>query len=773
MARVYLAHDLRHDRDVAIKVLRRDVSVELGAERFLREITTTAALHHPNILPLYDSGQVTIETDRPIGPRESLLLYYVMPYIAGESLRQRLDHEKQIDVDEAIRIATEVAAALDHAHDQGIIHRDVKPENILLDNGRAMVADFGVARAISMADADKITRSGVTVGTPTYMSPEQASSEIELDGRSDLYALACVLHEMLGGQPPFTGATAAIIVRQHLTIDPPSITNVRSGVPAHVVTALHRALAKAPSDRFPRVRDFAAALAAGPANSTPPAPMATVTPGHRANWRWPLLVLAVLAVLLLAWWLLLRDHGGIVATPELSSVAVMPFDDLSPDHSIGYLGDGIAETLISTLAGVPGLQVSGRTSSFSLRDKTGDLADIGRRLDVATVLLGSVQRSGERLRITAQLLKASDGVLVWSERFDGDAAQIFAVQDSVARAVVVALQGRVLARIDTVLAGQGTTNPAAYDAYLLGRHFWGKRTADDMVRAARHFNDAIAADSSYARAWSGLADSYTLFIPSEYNVPGINPDSMLDLAQAAARRAVTLDPVLGEGWSSLGEILEYRNKWTEARQAFEKGVQLAPNYPTAHQWYAYDLMLWNEWDDAIREMSRARELDPLSLVIVVSLGATYDGAERWDDAEAAFDQAAAIDPDHPLLIGFRFWHDLLRGATDRWPEAWARVARFEDRDSTATAAVVAALARPTSRDSALRQLAVGASPYARLAITRILDGDDAAIAWVEALPGSPDRVKVNGAMLVSLLSPALRADPRMRDALVRLGYPRY
>ncbi len=771
MARVYLAHDIRHARDVAIKVLRRDVSVELGAERFLREVTTTAALHHPNILPLFDSGQVTIEVDRPTGSRETTLLYYVMPYIEGETLRQRLDREKQLAVDEAIRITGEVADALDYAHEQGIIHRDVKPENILLDRGRAMVADFGVARAISMADSDKITRSGVTVGTPTYMSPEQASSQVELDGRSDLYALACVLHEMLGGQPPFTGATAAIVVRQHLTVEPPSITNVRSGVPTTVVAALHRALAKAPSDRFPRVRDFAAALRTE--QSTVPTATAAAAPAPTGRpWRWSLLVVAVFAALFLAWWFLLRGDGGGTITPDLSSVAVLPFDDLSPDHASGYLGDGIAETLINALVAVPGLTVSGRTSSFSLRDRTDDLAEISRRLGVATVLQGSVQRAGERLRITAKLLTTADGALLWSHRFDGDAAQIFAMQDSVASAVVLALQGRVLARTDAGTIGHGTANPAAYDAYLLGRHFWGKRTTDDMVRAAKHFNEAIAADSTYALAWSGLADAYVLFIPAEYDVPGVKPDSMLDLAEAAARRAVALDPTLGEAWSSLGEVLEYRDKWTEARTAFEKGVQLSPKYPTAHQWYAYDLMNWNEWDNSIREMSRARDLDPLSLVIVVSLGMAYDGAERWDDAEAAYEQAAAIAPDHPLLIQFRFWHDLLRGATDRWPDAFARVARLEGQDSTTTAALQAALARPTSRDSALRQVALRSGPYIELAVTRVLDGDEAAIALVEALHDSPDRAKVNGAGLMTLLSPALRADPRMQDALVRLGYPR-
>jgi serine/threonine protein kinase len=309
MARVYLAYDPRHDRPVAIKVLRADVSVELGAERFVREITTTANLHHPHILPLYDSGQVTVEQATATGSsiidhRSSVLLYYVMPYLPGENLRDRLDREHQLPVDEAVRLTCEIADALQHAHDAGVIHRDVKPANVLLQDGHAMVADFGIARAISMAGTEKITASGVTVGTPDYMSPEQASGEIDLDGRSDLYALGCVLYEMLGGQPPFSGATAAVLVRQHLTVEPPPVTNLRPGVPGHVVDALRRALAKSPGDRFPSVGDFAASLRTRGDTGTPVAwdaarPAPPVQRGFPT--RPALIALVIVAIAILLW----------------------------------------------------------------------------------------------------------------------------------------------------------------------------------------------------------------------------------------------------------------------------------------------------------------------------------------------------------------------------------------------------------------------------------------------------------------------------------------
>ena len=311
--------------------------------------------------------------------------------------------------------------------------------------------------------------------------------------------------------------------------------------------------------------------------------------------------LAIIGLLAFLWF---RRSGGPASAVNLSSVAVLPFEDLSSDHASGYFGDGIAETLINALASVAGLHVTGRTSSFALRDLAGNVQEIGKRLDIATVLEGRVQRSGNQLRITAQLIRTSDGDVLWSRNFDRDAGAIFAVQDEVARAVVTALQGRVLAQADTALSAHGTSNPAAYDAYLLGRYYWGKRTTADMVKAAEDFNQAIAADSGYARAWSGLADSYVLFIPAEYDVPGVTVDSMLDLSERAARRAIALDPGLGEGWSSPGEVLEYRDRWVEAQQSMEKGVELSPNYPTARQWFAYDLCSWNRWDDCLREMSR-------------------------------------------------------------------------------------------------------------------------------------------------------------------------
>jgi len=337
---------------------------------------------------------------------------------------------------------------------------------------------------------------------------------------------------------------------------------------------------------------------------------------------------------------------------------------------------------------------------------------------------------------------------------------------------VTALQGKLLADTSRELTAPGTANPQAYDAYLLGRFYWNKRTAPDLVEAAKYFQQAIALDSGYARAWSGLADSYVLFIPAEYDVPDINPDSMLALAEAAARRSVALDTMLGEAYASLGEILEYRLKWNEARDAFERAVQLSPDYPTGHQWYSYDLMIWNEWDHAIQEMERARALDPLSMIIVVSLAAAYDGAERWDEASAAYQQARALTPGHLLVATFGFWHDVLRGDAGASAAHYPAFAHAVGLDTAGADTTAERLRDPSRRADALREIARDVNePFTPMVIARLLDGDDGTIAYLNGLSGA-QRARMNRAILACFLGSHLRADPRMQEVLARFGFPR-
>ena len=654
MATVYLAQDLKHQRRVAIKVLRPELAAAIGADRFLREITTTASLRHPHILPLYDSGAAG-ET-----------LFYVMPFVDGESLRDRLKREKQLALDDALQIAREVADALSYAHSRGIVHRDIKPENIMLEAGHAVVADFGIAKAISAATGETLTQTGMAIGTPSYMSPEQAAGDGELDGRSDLYALGCVLYEMLAGQPPFTGPTVESVVHQHLVADPRPISLLRPAVPATVVAALQRALAKAPADRFNPVALFSEAIRPG---ATTPQPTTAAQAPARRSHRGVVAMVAIAVAAVAAGFVLWRRSTGSTQTGA-ASVAVLPFVDLSPDRSSAYLGDGMAETIINALANVPGLNVAARTSAFSFRDKAEDVREIGRQLGVATVLEGSVQRAGTHLRVTAQLIKTSDGLHIWSQNFDRDAADIFAVQDEVARAVVAALPGK--SNVQEPPQRRATHPQAAYESYLQGLFAWNRRTEADLRQAIRFFEQAIAQDSTYAEAWAGLADAHVLlpfysnFIPTREEVPK---------AEAAARRALALDPNLGPAHAALAyALMNYDWQWARADSELRLAVTLSPGDATAHKWYVDYLMVAGRRDEAFREIERALALDPLSPNVIVIMGEWYWDVGRDSEALAQFHKALAINPEHPLALEYAMRHAWSQGDVDQF---FALRERFE------------------------------------------------------------------------------------------------
>ena len=460
-------------------------------------------------------------------------------------------------------------------------------------------------------------------------------------------------------------------------------------------------------------------------------------------------------------------------TRPIPTVAVLYFDNRSRDSADAYLADGLTEQTIAQLGEVRRMTVASRYAVGRFRGAARqDPAAVGRALNVAYLVTGSVQRAGTRLRVGVELLRAGTGVRVWGDQYDRTETDLLHLQDDIATAIATGIVGRLMPQERTALAAPvgGTRDPVALNAYLLGRFYWGRRTAEDLVRAAGAFQQALARDSLYARAWSGLADAYILFLPSEYGVPGYTTDSILTLAEHAARRALALAPQLGEAWTSLGEITEYRLQWTEARAAFERGIALSPEYPTAHLWSAYDLEAWDRFEDAVREFERARELDPSSVVATLSLASAYDGVDRTADAEAMFSQAVALDPAHPLTRRFRSYHDIARGKFDQLAEDLTALRRAEGADS-ATARMLGERVRdPATRAAALRETAADGGATWRFLVTRHLDGDDAAFAWLRTLDPDFTKSDISSLWICGCIG-SMRRDPRMRAVRARFGFP--
>jgi eukaryotic-like serine/threonine-protein kinase len=505
MATVYLARDLTHNRYVAVKVLLPELAVTLGMERFLREIDVGTALQHPRIVGVLDSGSA------------DGVLYYVMPFVEGQSLRDRLNREKQLPVEDTITIAQQVADALAYAHSKGVIHRDIKPENILLDSSGAMVADFGIARAVSVAGGETLTKTGMAVGTPTYMSPEQAMGSKDVTPESDIYSLACVVYEMLAGQPPFTGPTAMALLARHSLDNVPSLKIVRGTVPDAVEDAIVRAMAKVPADRFRSATDFSAALTdnVGAArrrqDSLKAKAIAAETverPALGKRSKTPIIIGAAAAVVLAAGggWFALRGRtatppAGLAGDFAKKNIAVMYFDDRSPKKELGYLADGLTESLIDELSAVPQLKVASRNGSATFKGKAVPSDSIARTLKVGTVVTGTVEPSGDgKVRVIVRVDDAQTGSQIDKTQIEQPLGNSLALQDTIARQVSLFLRRRVGQEIQALTSKIGTNNAAAWEALQRARQTVAEV---DALVASRAIPEAkakvVEADSALAK----------------------------------------------------------------------------------------------------------------------------------------------------------------------------------------------------------------------------------------------------------------------------------
>ncbi len=645
MATVYLARDLKHDRDVALKVLRPELAAVLGAERFLQEIHISARLDHPHILTLIDSG----ECDG--------FVWYVLPYVRGESLREKLTREKQLSIEEAVRIATQVASALDYAHRHGVVHRDIKPDNILLHEGEAVVADFGIALAVREAGGPRLTESGLSLGTPQYMSPEQATGGRELDARSDVYSLAAVVYEMLAGEPPHTGPTAQAVIAKLLTERPTRIRTVRDTVPEGIDTAVAKALAKVPADRFGGAAEFATALAvlgAGPGAGWPRRRMVVAASLAGA------VALGALAVLWHPW---RRPARAALAMADVASVAVLPFENLTGSPNDLYLSDGMTEEVIGQLAQVRGLKVISRTSTEALKGAHLTLRQIADTLGVRHILEGSVRHAGNRIRVAVDLIDATTDAHVWASRYDRDLTDLFGVQDEIARHVADSLVSavgirRALSRLPR------TVHPGAYEAYLIGRSLMYRRTREGLRGAREQFERAIAQDSAYAPAYAGLASVYLLWVI--YNYRGIDFYEADGRALAMADRAIALDSNLAEAYAA--RAFTMTPAWAPAdgiSADFKRALELRPNSAEVHQWYGQFLSRQGRYDEGLAEAERAVALDPLAPGTHIAVSVEALAARHYDVAAQEAARAVVLEPSLMHARQLQALGNLLSGHAER------------------------------------------------------------------------------------------------------------
>ena len=811
MASVYLASDTRHERQVAIKVLRPELAATMGADRFLREIKVAAQLQHPNILALYDSGAA------------SGFLYYVMPYVQGESLRARMDREQQLSLQESIQLTCDIADALHYAHSRQVVHRDIKPENILLQDGRPLVADFGIARAVSQAGGEKLTETGMAVGTPHYMSPEQAVGGEHIDGRTDQYSLACMLYEMLVGQPPFVGPNAMAILARHSMEAVPSLQVVRSSVPDDIEDAILRALEKTPADRFPTLSDFADALAAvdigpaarrtssaamrarrsaphtarratGPVAQVPqslPARVAAWTAGHRRVFWATAAGLLLVVGGLITWKTRLRPAGA-STTPDAdpNRIAVMYFDSRGVGDSAAYLADGLTESLIHELSGVRPLQVISRGGVSPYRHAAVAPDSVGRALKVGTLVTGNVTQLGDRLRVTISLVNAQSGTEIGSTTVERPRQEIFALQDDVAKEVALFLRQRLGQEIRFREGQKGTRSAAAWEL------------RQQAEKPSRDAEDLLASGDTTATARK-LAEADTLLAQAErldpkwvepivqrgwlaYREMDLKDDKAhyskwLGIGMGHANRALTLQPADPDALELRGVLTYWR--WlvnlepdqseaakllASAEQDLRAAVTANPTAAIAWTWLSHMLMAQSRSAEAKLAALRSYEADPYLSSAKQTLWRLFQSSLDLEDQVEATHWCQEGQRRFPEFYRFtecRIWLFALKGQTPNVPEAWELYNKFLELSPAGVRPyhrlygqmlVAMALARAGLADSA-RAVAVRSRGDPTLDSTHDLALYE---TIVRTFLGDRDEA-------IRLLSTYIAANPQMRESMAR------
>ena len=648
MATVYLAEDLKHHRKVAVKVLRSDLAASLGAERFLREIQVAARLQHPHILPLHDSG----EADG--------FLYYVMPYVEGESLRARLGHGGELPIHDVVRILSEVSDALAYAHARGVVHRDIKPDNVMVSGRHALVMDFGVAKAVSEATGrQSITTVGVAIGTPAYMAPEQAAAQENIDHRADIYALGVTAYELLTGRPPFTGMSAQQVLAAHVTQAPEPLTQIRAACPPALAAVVMKCLEKRPADRWQSAeeitRQFDALVtpsggmtptAAVPATGAGTAP----APSARAPRRWQPVLYLVLGLALVTGvvWKVMRGRGAAHLPANDRRIVVLPFENQG-DSSRVYFANGVTEAITTELTGIGGLSVIPRSTAARFRGTTKSVSEIGRELGVGYVLTGTVQWDdapghAPKVRVSPELIRVADTSSVWAHGYDAVLASVFDVYSSISTEVAKALQVALNDPERQALARRPTENSEAYDLYLRAIDYNNRGLSVENFNAAiPMLQRAVTLDPTFALAWGRLSETLAL----AHWLYIRRTDETLAAAKTAAERALALQPDLPEAHRAMGNYYYRVREYDKALKEFAIVQQTEPNSADLINAIGYVERRQGKWNEALAHLRQAQQLDPGSAQTIAQLAETMNKLGRYDEAIAMCRRGIEIAPDQP------------------------------------------------------------------------------------------------------------------------------
>jgi eukaryotic-like serine/threonine-protein kinase len=775
MGVVYRARDERLDRDVALKVLPAGALADDAARRrFRKEALVLAKLAHPNIAMIFD-----FDTQEGVD-------FLAMEYVAGQSLAQKLN-EGVLPEKEALTLGAQVAAALEEAHEQGVVHRDLNPRNILVTSkGQAKVLDFGLAKLLRLPGASEATQSfaeadGVA-GTLPYMAPEQLRGET-LDGRTDIYALGCVFYEMAARRRPFTGDSAPRLTDEILHQAAVSPRAVNARVSPQFETVILKCLAKDPEDRYQSAKELSVDLRRLASPSTP-APTEAKAGRARANWRrWAMgggagaIAIAALVVALT----IMLNFGGVrdrllgkTGAQHIRSLAVLPLENLSRDPEQDYFADGMTEQLITDLAQISALKVISRTSVMQYKGAHEPLPQIAQELGVDAVVEGSVQRSGDRVRITAQLIDARADRHLWARSYERDLRDVLAMQDEVAQAIANELEIELAPHGQDRLASSRPVDPEAYEFFLKGRYYSSKRAGKEVEKSIEYFQKAIEKDPKYAPAYAGLADAYAL-LGYRGNLPS---SEALAKGKASALKAVELDDSLAEAHASLAFIAETLEwDWPTAEREYKRALELNPGYAEGHNWYAGFLMYQGRFEEGIAEAKRARELDPLSLAINTALGGRLLLAGRENEAIEQIERTLEMDPNFAPAHNELGWAYLSRGKNQEAIAEFQRGLEISGSDPDESVDLGFAYAVMGKRDEAKRILAKlktkrehsFVSPAALGILYGALGEKDEAFAWLEKAYELRDPqltyLKVGPKFV------PLRSDPRFQDLLLRMGLP--